>query len=1230
MKIPHHLTMRVAWHDAQWDGTVCRQPSSNPYCVALERIRAARLDKKEDKLASEHWADLDQGQLPPCIAESGGFMSGRPWTRRFKHPYEDNAKAAETHGVLQETDVVVPPHATFAVPFAWMLAENGPVIEARVPDGLPPDERAPFPTAWVFGRARQDALLDHMFGHLNDDESPGPASLVFFYTKEGHPLGDDISRLVAGVGRIRRLWDRIPYESARLKSYPLWDRVVEHSIRLKGHDGFLLPYHDYLRPTGDPEEDERRRKLLDEVIVTVDPAYLRAFSYGSELAGADAALSTLVRCLEAVRAVRRHGVVEGPWGKREDWLNQKIAEVWRLRGPYPGIGAALEAIDLRLGTALVLELHAQERIEAGGDPWPEVDDILRGRAAPPQSVYEADIAAVRDTWQGMPRERRQLLKLLSRFDLTPKQARRWFQRGLRKHGTTVRVSDEEILKNPYRIAETDLGDADDSPVSVGVVDRGLLPDDTIAVAHPVPAPSTVGSPADPRRIRAGLVAVLRDAASTGDSLLSQEEAIERVGKLDVARPLTISEDWFGGNQATLQGVIDTFKLIVDDPDEDRVPAIQLTDVAERERRLGKVLWARAGRLVPSTGEVWKPLIVDAVRAAGGDVDPDNPRHAQALEEQAAALEQLTTRRVSVLTGRAGTGKTAVLGALLRAESIRQGGVLLLAPTGKARVRLAQATDSPAQTVAQWLHGLRRYDGARQRPLFAGERQFGEARTVVVDESSMLTMDDLYAIVMALDLGHVERLVLVGDPNQLPPIGIGRPFADFVATLEDAAESEDVEEQQREGALARLDVELRTHAGAPSDALRLAGTFTRGERAPDADNLLAALDARSTFNDLDIAFWKDAEELRARLVEKFQAHLGLDGPKDTKGFDRALGLTDDGLVPFDHPNGSEAFQILSPVRMRLYGVHELNRWVQGQFRGDVRSAQARAADEQILWRDKVIQLRNEERRAWNGEEEEKHYIANGEVGLVNSAKNGTIRVLFANRPLWRFKYRSGSSERSSPLALAYALTVHKAQGSQFGTVFVVVPADLPHLSRELLYTALTRSRDRLVLLVEGESASVLYDLSKPENSDTTKRNTRLFTVGIRRAASSIPYAKHLIHRTAKGHMVRSKSELFIADTLFHMKLAEAYKYELPLQSDRGESTIRPDFTFVDAAGDRIVWEHLGRLHLPDYREQWEWKREWYERHGFVRDETLFTTEDDRRGGLNSNDVAVVAERIASRL
>ena len=128
----------------------------------------------------------------------------------------------------------------------------------------------------------------------------------------------------------------------------------------------------------------------------------------------------------------------------------------------------------------------------------------------------------------------------------------------------------------------------------------------------------------------------------------------------------------------------------------------------------------------------------------------------------------------------------MLGALVRCKQIAEDGVLLLAPTGKARVRLQRATDREASTIAQFLYRLGRYDGARQRPLFSGETHRKE-KTVVIDECSMLTMDDLYAVLRALDLGHVERLILVGDPNQLPPIGVGRPFADLVGVLDEPRE-----------------------------------------------------------------------------------------------------------------------------------------------------------------------------------------------------------------------------------------------------------------------------------------------------------------------------------------------------------------------------------------------------------------------------------------------------------
>jgi len=114
------------------------------------------------------------------------------------------------------------------------------------------------------------------------------------------------------------------------------------------------------------------------------------------------------------------------------------------------------------------------------------------------------------------------------------------------------------------------------------------------------------------------------------------------------------------------------------------------------------------------------------------------------------------------------------------------------------------------------------------------------------------------------------------------------------------------------------------------------------------------------------------------------------------------------------------------------------------------------DEEIVTRDKVIQLRNQTRNAYNGTEKVEMYLANGEVGVVSGGKNPFRNVVFAGRQGLSFGYRKSEFPRGSgPLALAYCLTVHKGQGSEFSKVFVVIPKECFNLSRALLYTALTR-------------------------------------------------------------------------------------------------------------------------------------------------------------------------------
>ena len=129
-----HLTIRVAWHDNRWNGTVCSAPSHNSFCVALDRIREERDDIAEDQIAKQPWNTLKPDQMPSCIAESGGFMSPQEWTRVINHPYQANRKTESTHGHLQPTPIIIPPFSTSTVPFWWMLKEHQAETDESLPE----------------------------------------------------------------------------------------------------------------------------------------------------------------------------------------------------------------------------------------------------------------------------------------------------------------------------------------------------------------------------------------------------------------------------------------------------------------------------------------------------------------------------------------------------------------------------------------------------------------------------------------------------------------------------------------------------------------------------------------------------------------------------------------------------------------------------------------------------------------------------------------------------------------------------------------------------------------------------------------------------------------------------------------------------------------------------------------------------------------------------------------
>jgi hypothetical protein len=730
-----------------------------------------------------------------------------------------------------------------------------------------------------------------------------------------------------------------------------------------------------------------------------------------------------------------------------------------------------------------------------------------------------------------------------------------------------------------------------------------------------------------------LTNVLRRASENGDTLLGFGEARSKVDQIPVGESVDLPEGWM---EAETEFLAERMR-VKSDPFE----FVQLNERASCAELLHRKLKARANKQMGSITEDWEGLLKETIHSTldeGETVDFESERVRRAIEEQGNALNVITSRKLTCLVGRAGTGKTTLLGALSRAPSL-DGKLLFLAPTGKARVRLESrvAKGTEVKTVAQFLYENKRYDGQRQRPLI-DKACYGGHQAVVIDESSMLTEDDV-AAVLSTFTSNVKRLILVGDPAQLPPIGPGRPFADLVAFLDpinDSEEEDPDEVEKHKGAIASLTQEVRTVAGSRSDTLRLANWFTNDKPSPDAESIFSALTDGTELNDLDVRFWEGPQQLHDALLSALDDHLGIKGLDDLKGFNESLLMQPfkSGWTTGD-PSGAEKWQILSPIRGEVWGCDDLNRWVKNSWRGKAlkraREYHATFGPKEILKHDKVILLKNGERDGYSYKDGKLlAYLANGEIALAKKdkvisgekGKSHVINMVFAGRPedqtFGFFKWEFGGETGPGIVDLAYALTVHKAQGSEFGVVIVVLPKGRMAY-RELVYTGLTRSRNQLILLVQGNDVSDLLKLRNPDASDTNRRNSNIFNYSIRDLETR-PYAQHLVHRAKDGQMLRSKSELFIYTQCLDNGLTPLY--EERFEGEDGKWKL-PDFTFEDDAGDPIIWEHLGMMDDKGYESDWRKKKEWYATQGITEGENLFST--DEIGGL---DAAKVTDTIAA--
>lgn len=1180
------------------------------------------------------------------------------YTRRVRHPYSHDPQYRH----FQETQFHHPPFSAAAVPFAWMMknSHNGiPDIADtyKIDFNTEFEPALKFDSTWVQERRNQLSMLDTFFGAITQEES-----LVFFYAKRT-PLTDDSRRVIVGMGRVLKVDPAVEYSYAEgappdAMRCVLWERNLHHSIRSNMQDGFLLPYQALIElAKQDPSID------LSDYVLHAPDEHWSAFSMGSEHVTHDQAITVLIACASLLERIEK--ILPGNWSLARDWIDTQLNRIWHLRGGFPGLGSALTALGLTHGTlvahAVGQLLHADGSREVR-DPWPLVEKVLRS-----PRLLAPDLAATIGTsttklWSSLKPERKALLKLLARFEVNSDQATRWFVREERERAS-IEVSDIDILKNPYLCFEEDRGRIDAIPAAS--IDRGLFPDTAVATVVPVPDPSRCADALDPRRGRALMIDTLDRAGDDGHTLLPESWIVQRVRELDISPRCAIGADWIAAFDGFLKDRLKAAQLAGD------APAWQLPEYAHaRELIATRVKRRRAGKRIAGAHN-WRALIDARLPPFASASDPETEELARI--EKAKALEELYGARFSVLIGPAGTGKTSLLTVLLSLPSVAAGGVLLLAPTGKARVQMQKrANDAQAFTLAQFLLALGRYDpqtGA-YRITGASNRERG-FKTIVIDECSMLTEQQLAATLDAIEMTAVERLILVGDPRQLPPIGAGRPFVDIVRYLTDEATAAGkTPTGYAELKIVRRQTEYAITSGqapAPRDDILLSRWFAGEAPDPGADEAWERL-ARDTANGIRAVSWNDEQELQKKLLAEINAaahsisHITeIDDKRDAAAFEISLGgrpyketiyfnlsrpQEDEDCFGKRHGGGAdvESWQILSPVRGGETGVDGLNRWIQRIFRRQARAWAEPEAHWQrkickplgpqgILYGDKVINIANA-RRYDVYPKTDGAYLANGEIGLVVGQFKGQnwkpkgppwkIEIEFSSQLGMKFGFgaKDFGDEGDAPLELAYALTIHKAQGSEFGRTFIIIPNPCRLLSRELLYTALTRQRDEVVLLHQGNLRDLL-SLSLAEHSEAARRLTNLFVDPNPIAHVGTFLEEGLIHRTTRGELVRSKSEVIIANLLHALNIN--YAYEQPFVGIDG-SVRYPDFTIEDAeTGQRVYLEHLGLLSEPAYRRRWQAKLEWYRSQGILPDGEgegysgiLMTTTEEK--GINSAEIS----------
>ncbi len=548
-----------------------------------------------------------------------------------------------------------------------------------------------------------------------------------------------------------------------------------------------------------------------------------------------------------------------------------------------------------------------------------------------------------------------------------------------------------LYDDPYLLMDEEL----DAPF--GAVDR-------FAIALGIAAE-------DPRRVGAGILFELRYNLTAGHSFLPENKLIAATAQLLNVDSNTV--------EAGIERLTEAEMLCRDRLND--IDILYLPSLHQAELYCTHRLLQHAACRFPAPVSLSRKI----KQATKG--------HIEYSSQQELALMEAATSGLLLITGGPGTGKTTIVNGILSLYAQMGLDCVLCAPTGRAAKRLTEVTGYDAATIHRLLGaGIDHHTGK----LFFAKNESDplKADAVIVDEMSMVDIELLSSLLQAVP-PH-GRLILVGDPDQLPPVGPGFPFRDM----------------------------LRSNM-LPS--VRLTEIFRQAQ-----ESLIVMNAHRVNRGELP--------ELRNRKSDFFF----LPGPSAEETAQTIVSLCATRL-PQNMGIPSEQIQVLCPTKKGPAGTFVLNKLLQRSLNPPAPGKQEHTFGE-ILFRegDRVMQIRNNYDLLWKKTDGSAigAGIFNGDVGIIQSIdlQSELVRVVFDDREA------DYDFTQLGELELAYAITVHKSQGSEYRAAILSCSNASPYLlSRSVLYTAITRARELMILVGREDVVA-----SMTENAKTGRRYTGL--------------------------------------------------------------------------------------------------------------------------------------------